>query len=180
MTTATASRQHEGQLNSVQLNIVTYVDLQKAVEAGSLQNALYMMDNSVGGVDQGTARLQTVCKQGQVLNWIIYPMVTDRRPDGTWPPMPRINNIVFLDSEAGDEEDVAEQKVCVDFKIYGGPDRIRNRYTPVYYYWAGTVARSLPPGIYRYRFVLELEREHGQQPLFLNSAENPSIRVLEI
>jgi hypothetical protein len=57
------------------------------------------MDNSVGGTGQGTGQLETVGKQGQVLNWIIRPIEMDKRPDGTWPPMPKINNIVFLDTE---------------------------------------------------------------------------------
>lgn len=107
-------------------------DLQKAVDAGSLDDALFMMDNSVGRKGQGTGHLETVCKQGQVLNWLIYPMGMDQRPNGTWPRMPKISNIVFLDTEQGYEDDVAEAKVCTDLKIYGMPDVIESVSTPVY------------------------------------------------
>ncbi|MDQ6616919.1 MAG: hypothetical protein M3083_19765 [Actinomycetota bacterium] len=138
-----------------------------------------MMDNSVGGVGQGTAHLQTVCKQGQALNWLVYPMEMDKRPDGTWPPMPRITNIVFLDNE-GSDRNVSPTKVCPQPKIYGGPDLIRSPYTPVYYYWAGRVVSQLKPGIYHYRLVFELEREGRNEKLYLNTVEEPSIRVLKV
>lgn len=173
-------KQNPGQLNSVQLNIVTFVDLPKAVAAGTLDGALYMIDNSVGGLGEGTAHLQTICKQGQALNWIIYPMDMDRRPDGTWPPMPKINHIVFLDSELGDEEDVAEAKICTEFKIYGMADLIRSTYTPVYYYWAGTVLSTLAPGVYSYRLILELEQEGKKEKLYLTTVDKPSLQVLEV
>ncbi len=173
-------QQNPGQLNSVQLNIVTVIDLVKAVETKSLKDTLYMMDNSVGGTGEGTAHLQTVCKQGQVLNWIIYPMDRDRRPDGTWPPMPKINNIVFLDNEEHDEDDTAEIKICTEFKIYGMPDLMRSTYTPSYCYWAGTVLGGLQPGVYYYRFILELEQEGKKDKLYLNSVEKPSIRVISV
>ncbi|NEQ79030.1 MAG: hypothetical protein F6K26_01820, partial [Moorea sp. SIO2I5] len=88
---STLKKQNPGQLNSVQLNIVTVIDLHKAVRTGTLTDTLYMMDNSAGGKGQGTDHLQTVCKQGQVINWIIYSMDKEKRPDGTWPPMPKIN-----------------------------------------------------------------------------------------
>ncbi|TRV47955.1 MAG: hypothetical protein EWV52_09040 [Microcystis panniformis Mp_MB_F_20051200_S6D] len=176
----TVKKQNPGQLNSVQLNIVTVVDVQKAVERESLKDCIFMMDNSVGGTGQGTARLQTVCKQGQVINFIIYAMDPEKRPDGTWPPMPKINNIVFLDVERGDEDDVAEVKIMTEFKIYGGPDKIYDLYTPVYYYWAGTVLSNLSPGIYPYRFVIELEQEGKKEKMYLNTVERPSLKVIDV
>ncbi|WP_106396599.1 hypothetical protein [Actinocorallia populi] len=169
-----------GQLNSVQLNVVTLVDMEKAAATGSLEGCLYMMDNSIGGVGQGTDRLETVCKQGQVVNWIIRPIDMHRRPDGTWPPMPKINNLVFLDIEKGDEDDPAERRMMTELKVYGGPDRMRDKYTAVYYYWAGAVMSTARPGLYRYRFVLELEKEHGTEKLYLNSPRYPALRVLEV
>lgn len=55
MTTSVEDKkQNPGQLNSVQLNIVTFVDMEKAAANGSLKDAVYMMDNSVGGQGQGT------------------------------------------------------------------------------------------------------------------------------
>lgn len=169
-----------GQLNSVQLNIVTVIDLQKAVKTETLKNTMYMVDNSMGGKGQGTPRLQTVCKQGQIINWIIYPMDKEKRPDGTWPPMPKINNIVFLDNKEDDPKSFAEKKVCTELKIYGGPDKMRNPLCPVYYYWAGAVLSDLKPGVYPYRFVLELEQEGTNKKLYLNTEDNPSLKVVRI
>ncbi|MFG3257350.1 hypothetical protein [Streptomyces sp. NPDC048172] len=180
MTQSLDVKQNPGQLNSVQLNVLTLVDMEKATRNGSLRDALYMIDNSVGGVGQGTSHLQTFCKQGQVLNWLIRPIEMEKRPDGNWPPMPKINNIVFLDSEAGDEQDVAETKVCTDIKVYGGPDRMRSPYTPVYYYWAGTVLSTIAPGVYKYRLIIELEQEGKKERLYLNTAEDASLRVLPV
>ncbi|MEV7778164.1 hypothetical protein [Kitasatospora sp. NPDC088351] len=173
-------KQNPGQLNSVQLNVVTLVNMERAAAAGSLADAMYMMDNSVGGSGQGTSHLETVCKQGQVLNWIIRPIDMEKRLDGTWPPMPKINNIVFLDTEAGDEEDVAERKIFTELKIYGMPDRMRDKFTPVYYYWAGTVLSTAKPGLYRYRLVVELEQEHTKEKLYLNTVDHPALRVLAV
>ena len=172
--------QARGQLNSVQLNIVTLVNMQRAASTKSLANAMYMVDNSIGGTGQGTGQLETVCKQGQVLNWIIRPIEMDKRPDGTWPPMPKINNIVFLDTERGDEEDVAEKRIFTELKIYGAPDLMRSPYTPVYYYWAGVIEPTAPPGVYRYRLVLELEQDGTKDKLYLNTVNHPSVRVIEV
>jgi len=169
--------QQELRQNSVQLNIVTLVDVDRAVRTGSLAEAVFMMDNSIGRTGQGTARLSTVCKQGQVLNWIIRPIDGRQRADGGWPPVPRINNIVFLEDGRGDVE---ETKVCDELKIYGMPDRVRSPLTPVYYYWAGEVLHDLAPGVYPYRLVVELEREGGAGPLYLNTEERPSLRVTAV
>lgn len=175
-----AKKQNAGQLNSVQLNIVSVIDVHKAVQTGTLKDAIYIMDNSVGGSGQGTGHLQTVCKPGQVLNFIIYAMDMEKKPDGTWPPMVKINNIVFLDDEKGDEDDVAETKVMTEFKIYGGPDMIRPPFTYVYYYWAGTILPTLPTGVYHYRFVLELDQEGKKEKLYLNTVEKPSLKVVPV
>lgn len=173
-------KRNPGQLNSVQLNVVTVIDLHRAVKTKSVKDCLYMMDNSVGGHGQGTAHLQTDCKQGQVINWIIYPMEMEKRADGTWPPMPKVSNIVFLDIEPGDEGEYSERKIMIELKYYGGVDRMHSLYTPVYYYWAGIVLSTLPPGVYSYRFVLELEQEGKKEKLYLNSVEKPSLRVLPV
>lgn len=153
---AAISSQQKGSWDSssVQLNIVTFVDVDKALATNSTIGSVYMMDNSPNSLNQGTTNLQTVCKQGQVLNWIIYAMNMDRNPDGSWPTSVRINNIVFLDK---DGNDVSMIRVMDEMKILGGPDKIRSVSTPVYYYWAGIVEGDLPVGIYKYRFVLEFD-----------------------
>lgn len=169
-----------GQLNSTQLNIVTLVHMQRASATNSLDGALFMMDNSTGGSGRGTGHLETVCKQGQVLNWIIRPIDMGRRPDGTWPAMPKISSLVFLGTERGHERDVAAKRITSELKIYGMPDEMRSPFTPIYYYWAGTILPTTEPGLYHYRLVLELEQDDTQHSLHLNTTENPSIRVLAL
>lgn len=163
-------------LNSVQLNIVTFVDVQKAIAQQTLKNAVYMMDNSLHSKYQGTPSLQTVCKQGQVLNWIIYPMNADRRTDGSWPPFAKISNIVFLKNN---KDDVSSISICNNLKVYGSVDKIRSFYTPVYYYWAGSIPSSLPEGVYPYRLILELDDENNGRPLYLN-LDGPELYVNKV
>ncbi|NJL10971.1 MAG: hypothetical protein HC908_14565 [Calothrix sp. SM1_7_51] len=107
-------------------------------------------------------------------------MDMEKRPDGTWPPMPKINNIVFLDDQEGYYDDFAETKICTELKIYGSPDMIRSPYCPVYYYWAGAVLSTLRPGVYNYRLVLELEQEGKKEKLYLNNVNKPSLKVVEL
>ncbi len=171
-----AGKEFPGQLNSIQLNVVAIVDVQKAIATQVLAGNLYMVDNSVNSQGLGTACLQTVCKQGQVINWIIYSMDMDRRPNGSWPPMARINNIVFL---GPDGEETADLKVCTEFKIYGAPDKNYSKQTPVYYYWAGTVLPNLPLGVHKYRLIIELDRPAPEQPLYLN-LDTPSLSVVRL
>lgn len=170
-----------GQLNSVQLNIVTFVNVARALETNLLEGSAFMCDNSLASEHQGTNRLQTTCKQGQVLNWIILALDSEQRPDKSWPPMPKISNIVFLNQ---DRSGVAENLVCTEFKIFGGPDEVRSQWTPVYYYWAGTVIPALPVGIYPYRFVVELPQERslnrasGEAASIHLNLDGPSLNVI--
>jgi hypothetical protein len=143
-----------GQLASTQINVVTLVNVRDALADDSIASNAWMMDNSPDSTGKGTDSLETVCRAGQVLNWLVYCMDTTKRPDGTWPPFAKIVNIVFL---TADRQMVFGTKVCADLKVYGGPDAIRNRYTPSYYYWAGAVMPNLAPGLYPYRLVMELE-----------------------
>ncbi|WP_075602925.1 hypothetical protein [Saccharicrinis aurantiacus] len=165
--------------NSVQLNIVTFVDVPKADVYNSLSDAVYMCDNNIESENQGTNGLQTLCKTGQTLNWIIYAMDSKKKPDGTWPPSARITNIVFTNA---DGTDVADFKVCNELKLIGPPDEMRSPYTPVYYYWAATVAPMLPEGIYKYRLIVEVDTQDktfasGKKNLNLNT---PSLKVLAV
>lgn len=162
--------------NSVQLNIVTFVDVQKATATKTLEGCTFMMDNNANSGNEGTHRLKTICKQGQIINWIIYPMDMDKRLDGTYPPSAKINNIVFLDRDGNDTSDI---KVCSDCKIYGPPDKMRKEVTPNYYYWAGTILGDLRPGLYKYRLIIELETENPSKKLYLN-LDTPSLEVVEM
>jgi len=142
-----------GHLNSVQLNVVTFIDVRKAILKKSLDGNIYMMDNSFKCKNQETNSLNTTCRQGQVINWIIYPMDLEKRIDGSFPPMARIKNIVFLNGQG----EVAELKVCSELKIYGGVHKVRSPLAPNYYYWAGTVLPDLPIGEYKYRLIFEID-----------------------
>lgn len=173
-TTDTPVKKTYKAFNSVQLNIVTIVDVAKILRNDSAEGCVYMMDNNVNSQGQGTSNLQTVCKGGQTLNWIIYAMDSNQLPDGSWPASVRINNLVFVENDRTETETL---RVCDELKIYGGPDRINSRYTPVYYYWAGTVSPSIEGGIYNYRFVLQIDIPGQSKSLYYNF-DTPSLLVL--
>ena len=173
----------KGQLNSVQLNVITYLDVHKILKTGKTEGNMFMVDNSIGAEGQGTGHLQTVCKQGQVINFLILPLEQDKRANGDFPPYPKILNIVFLDDQKGDEEEVAEFKIMTEFKIYGAPDKMYDPLTSVFYYWAGVVVPDLLPGIYPYRLVLEVPREKDdpkKEPLRINTYSRPSLKVISM
>ncbi|HST83047.1 MAG TPA: hypothetical protein VLL08_15035 [Kineosporiaceae bacterium] len=159
--------------NTVQLNVVATVDVGRALRQGSVQDAVWLTDNGVGSTGIGTGHLQTACRPGQAVNWIVRSVDAARRPDGSWPPAVRMCSIVFLDAEG----DAADGKVCEDFAIYGMPDKIRSPFTPVYQYWAGTVVNDLAPGLYRYRLILELDQPDGSDVVRLNAPEYPALLV---
>lgn len=163
-----------GQLASTQLNIVTLVDVAGTLATETMVGHAWMMDNSSDSPGKGTDALETVCRAGQVLNWLVYCMDTAKRPDGTWPPFAKIVNIVFL---GDDRSSVFGTKVCADLKVYGGPDAIRHRYTPSYYYWAGAVMPNLMPGLYQYRLVMEVETGKPGETRH-HTMDGPSLRVL--
>jgi|GEM_PF-5331246 len=96
-----------GRLDSVQLDVVPLVDRERAAATRSLEGCPRVMDSGVGGVGRGTDHLEALCERGQVINWIIRPIGVHRRADGTRPPMPKTNNLVFPDIEKGDEDDVS-------------------------------------------------------------------------
>lgn len=169
------SKQSHNPIQVVQLNIVTFVDVRSANATSSVYGNVHMADNNILSRRRGTPHLQTVCNPGQTLNWIIYPIDAQRRPNGTWPPSVRINNLVFLNRG---RTGVSGIKICTGFKIFGGPDAMRSPQTPVYYYWAGTLVNGLAPGVYPYRFVLELDTEDPRRRNYLNF-DTPSLQVVE-
>jgi hypothetical protein len=164
-----------GQFNSTQLNIVTTIDVENTLWSNSIDGRAFMMDNGPESTGKGTTSLRTVCKQGQVLNWLIYCSDMQQRADGTWPPMAKIANIVML---SDDGESVLGTLAFADLKIFGGPDELRSPYTPSYYYWAGMILPDLTPGLYRYRLILELDTESSTKKYFQIST--PSLQVLPL
>lgn len=163
-----------GLLVATQLNVVTLVDVAGALAADGLNDHAWMMDNGPLSTGKGTNALETVCRVGQVLNWLIYCTDMAKRIDGTWPPFARIINIVFLNE---DRTTVSSTKICTDLKVFGAPAAILNRATPCYYYWAGAVMPNLKPGLYPYRLILELETGCAGGTRHYNM-EGPALRVL--
>lgn len=163
--------------NSVQLNLVLFVDIHKALRNNSLSGCIYAADNGVNSKNQGQANLYTNCKQGQTLNWIIYGLDSLQKPDGSWPPTVKINNLVFLDRSG---EDVAPKRITDELAIIGGPDKMRGPNTPVYYYWAATVLGDARLGEHPYRLVLEIDDKQSDQPIYLNSDEDLILNVLPV
>ncbi|MCX6461370.1 MAG: hypothetical protein NTZ03_13820 [Actinobacteria bacterium] len=136
-----------------QLNIITVVDVSRLQRTGSVNDAVFLLDNSPSSTGKGTPHLETACAPGQVLNWLIYGIDSQRRSDGSWPTFPSIATIVFLHE---DSDAPSAIKVSSDLKTYGMPDRVRNPLTPTYRYWAGGVTPDLAPGRFRYRLVLDV------------------------
>lgn len=168
--------EYTGQYYSNQMNIVLFVDVRKALRERSLKNAVYATDNSGRSIGIGTPCLASFCKQGTVLNWIAYGIDMECRPDGSWPCMPIIRNLVF---ENGDTGDTSLSPVCDRLGIYGGPDKAHSLYTPSYYYWSGCVRMNLQPGIYPYNMVFELKDEVTGDTVYMN-AEGMSLQIEEL
>ncbi|GEM_PF-6119884 len=158
--------------NSTQLNIVATVDV-AAVRAGHpVEQAIWFFDNEPKSEGHGTPHLQTSCLPGQVINFLIYPVDGQRRPDGSYPDFPQIDAIVFYQ----DGSDTRVYKTLADLKVYGAPDRMRSPYTPVYRYWAGTVERDAEPGVYPYRMIISLPGGAGGGRIYTEVA-NLSIHI---
>jgi hypothetical protein len=169
-------RRFPGQVNSVQLNIVLLVDVVNTLATNSLEGNIFMLDNSPDSTNKGTANLQTVCQQGQVLNWLVYSMDSEQRYDGSWPPSARILNIVALD-ESG--EGVSPFRAFTQFRAHGAPEKLRSPLTPVYYYVAGTVEPELPSGTYKYRVILEIDTNDRAATRYMQFS-TPSLHVLPL
>ncbi len=57
------------------ININIAVDVIKALSERSLENSLYMMDDSPwGSYSPGTADLCTFCLPEQTIHWVVYPL----------------------------------------------------------------------------------------------------------
>lgn len=137
-----------------QMNIALFVDVKKLLLTGSVQNAVWLFDNTGNSSGNGTAQLSSSCKLGTVVNWLVYALDMERRADGSWPSVPRISNIVFLDAS---KAETACTTPFEELKIYGGPDCVRSQYTPSYSYWSGNVRMDQTEGNYPYRLIIEIE-----------------------
>lgn len=162
-------------LASTQLNIVAIVDVSSTLRTGSVTGKAALMDNGGDSTGKGTNALRTVCRQGQVLNWLVYCSDMEKNPDGGWPPLARIVNIVFLQPDGTPQH----RKICNDLKVYGGPDKIRSRWTPSYYYWAGSILSDLVPGLYPYRLVFECDTCDPNCKQYFN-LDGPALDVIRL
>ncbi|MGM4954246.1 hypothetical protein BjapCC829_48965 (plasmid) [Bradyrhizobium barranii] len=175
MVTSASQKPDGPTLPSTQLNIVTLIDVAGTLRDGGLSGKTGLMDNGGDSTGKGTNTLRTVCRQGQVLNWLIYCTDMEKRSDGSWPLFARIVNIVFVLPDGTPQL----RKLCNDLKIYGGPDKIRSPSTPCYYYWAGSVDLELEPGLYPYRLVLELDTFDRNRKTYFN-LDGPALQVVPL
>lgn len=135
----------------VQLNIVIVVDVNKALTTNNISNSIYMVDNSLNSSNKGTSSLSTNVSEGQVINWIIYPMNTSSYSA-------RVNKISFIDED-----------VCIKLNTYG--EKIGNfDSAPTYNYWAGMVNIDLEKRKYSYKLQLELSNQFERKMLEIDSA----------
>jgi len=167
-----------GGVNGIQLNIVSVVDFNKANYTQSLEGCVYMSDNSFQSRNKGTDSLETVCTQGQVLNWMIYPTNIDQLSNPyVYNPTVRISNIVFIHENG----EVYQQKVCEDLMPYGSLEKGRPYLEPpVYFYWAGFVQPDLPVGKYRYRLVFEFDNCYSPAIKSYLNLDTPSLHVVPL
>jgi len=135
-----------------QININIAVDVVKALSEKTLEDNMYMMDNSAfGSVHQGTEKLRTECQPGQTIHWIVYAI--DLQTPVT------IKNITFISS---DGEPQAENTESNNYSYTDNPDLKT---------WTGILPYMVCGKEYRYR--LELQMGEGKNSIM--SIETPSL-----
>lgn len=127
-----------------QMNIVLFVDVKKILRTKSAKDSVWFYDNTGHSEGNGTTQLISNCKPGTVVNWLVYSLDMERKPDGTWPAVAEIWKIVFLDPES---EETSRESPFEELKIYVGPDKIRSLYTSVYSYWSGNIRMDIGKSI---------------------------------
>jgi hypothetical protein len=168
----TDNRPAETTRNSVQLNVVCVVDVARALATRSLDNALMLIDNSVGRTGQpspgrGTPSLVSQCNEGMVINWIIYSVAPYGQPEPV-----SISAIRF------------DEMVCAKLQQYGAidyehsPDAIPG-VTPSYRYWAGLVRPGLKPGRYPYQIDFTIGDPAKGDALVLTTSA-PSVEIWDV
>ncbi|MEM6719425.1 MAG: hypothetical protein AAF611_08935 [Bacteroidota bacterium] len=169
-----------GVVNGIQLNIVTTIDYKSIMRSGykSLNNAVFLTDNSFESTGKGTPDLETVCTQGQVLNWLMFPINIDEFHNPyVYSPTIRISNIVFLQ----DNGEVYREKICENLHSYGSLEKGRPYLCPpVFFYWAGSVRVNLPPGRYRYRLIYEIDDYTSPAQKYYLNLDSTSLCVVPL
>jgi len=136
------------------INIVTVVDVIRALATRSLKDSLYMMDTSRHSDGQGTPRLTTACHPGQRIHWII------RAIDVQTPAS--IRDITFPRA-------LGDGAPAHGF----GPEPAAGE-TLAWRYWSGIVPAYLPCGVYRYRLTVQM----GTGRRSVLHADTPALKVM--
>jgi len=136
------------------INIVTVVDVIRALSTGSLKDGLYMMDTGWNSEGQGTSRLTTACYPGQRIHWII------RAIDVQTPAS--IRDITFPRGPG----DAAP--------THGFGAEPAAGATLTWRYWSGIVPAYLRCGLYRYRLTVQM----GTGKRSVMHADTPALKVV--
>lgn len=159
-----------------QMNIVLFVDVKKILRTKSAKDSVWFYDNTGYSEGNGTTQLISNCKPGTVVNWLVYSLDMERKPDGTWPAVAEIRNIVFLDPES---KETSRESPFEELKIYGGPDKIRSLYTSVYSYWSGNIRMDIGKSISPYRLVIGVDDTKNGSSFSFN-VEGASLQIISV
>lgn len=132
--------------NPNQINIVIAVDVIRALSDKTLEDNIYIMDNSpfVGhkaSTGQGSDYLTTSCMPGQVIQWIVHAIDLQT-------PI-SISNIIFIDDNKEDEHPNTEEH--------------NNR--PDLNVWTGIVPMTMIPN-QNYHYRLKLQMGDGENSIY--------------
>jgi hypothetical protein len=129
------------------VNVVIAVDVIGALSDRTLLNGnLIMMDNGpYQSSGQGTPELRTVCRPGQIIQWVIYAVDLQTPVE--------IKSIAFLDAGNGLPTLDGEDSGSLD-QVAGGSSESEHHGLDV---WSGVVPPWVVPGVeYRYRLALQM------------------------
>ncbi len=136
------------------INIVTFIDVTKALSRKSLKGNVYMMDNSeFESTSQASTELVTNCVPDQLIYWQVYGI--DVQTPAT------IRNVVFLGPEAESKETAAGE-------AENAPD-IRSEQNS----WTGLVPWHMIP-FQPYRYRIEFQMGRGANSIL--SIDGPALR----
>jgi len=136
------------------ISIVVAVDSIGALSDGTLEDHLFLMDNSPWeSPGKGTDYLSTMCNPGRIIQWVIYPI------DLQTPAA--IKNITFLDA-------------CNKTMSKSGNARTEIE-MPTMNSWTGIVPGGLTPG-HPYKYRLEIQIGEGKNSIL--HRDTPSLMII--
>lgn len=133
------------------VNVVIAVDVIGALSDRTLLNGnLIMMDNGpYQSSGQGTPDLCTVCRPGQIIQWVIYAVDLQTPVE--------IKSIAFLDAGSGLPALDGDDRGSLN-QVDGGSSESEHLELEV---WSGVVPPWVVPGV-KYRYRLELRMYEGE------------------